>query len=251
MSLIDVRQVDAFAVITMNRPEQRNALTLEFAADLRDTIRDVSADPAVRCVVVTGAGPAFCAGADLTFLSELVELPPADVASTVYGVFQGLVRAILEAPVPVIAAVNGGALGAGCDLALACDLRTVGDAGFFEETWGRLGLIPGMGGMVWATELLGLSRARRFLYRIERYTGSDAVDVGLAEECFPTAHLIEETLEWAMPIVAMDRTTLSYLKRGTARVRLQRLDDHFDQASTMQALRLSDATVRQRLGALL
>lgn len=251
MSEVDVVREGACTVVTMNRPHRRNALTLEFAAEIRDAIQVAGRDPETKCIVLAGEGPAFCAGADLEFLAHLVTLPVAEVADTVYSVFQGLVRAVVNADVPVVAAVGGGAMGAGCDLALACDLRVVSDEGFFEQTWIKLGLIPGMGGMVWATELLGLSRARRLFYRLERPAGAQAVEFGIADGHLPGDDLVEATRAWISPILDMDRAALMHHKRGTARVARARLDEQLDSASTTQALLLSNPAVRGRLEGLL
>src|SRR5581483_8665430 len=151
---------DGYVTLTLNRPKQRNALSIELARELTDALRAEEADPDVKAVVLAATPPAFCAGADFTMLGELVQLPVEAIAHRVYNVFQGLARTIIGLEIPVIAAVDGPAMGAGCDLALACDCRLVGPDARFEETWVRLGLLPAMGGMVMLPHLVGLGRAR-------------------------------------------------------------------------------------------
>ncbi|MET0713010.1 MAG: enoyl-CoA hydratase/isomerase family protein, partial [Jiangellaceae bacterium] len=129
-----VRDTARHRVVTINRPERRNALTVEVVDALIDVVRGAEAD-GLRSVVLTGAPPAFCAGGDLPSLSALAQQGSAVATDAIYQSFHGLVRALRDSPLPVVAAVSGPAFGAGLDLALCCDLRIGAADARFESTW--------------------------------------------------------------------------------------------------------------------
>jgi enoyl-CoA hydratase/carnithine racemase len=141
-------------------------------------------------------------------------------------------------------------LGAGCDLALACDCRLVTPQARFEETWIKLGLLPGMGGMALLTPLVGLGTARNMLYRAESIDGRRACELGLAEAITDGQSLPELVDSWIAPLVDAPRQALSALKRGTRRAALRFLDDDLDFVSSRQGMRIAADDVRTRLGAL-
>src|SRR5687768_1397532 len=136
------------AVLTINRPERRNALNAEAARAIAD---GVAAHNEVRAIVLTGAGGAFCAGGDLSELQTWSTSAPEQIADDLYGSFQQMIRNIRASNAIVIAAVDGAAVGAGMDLALACDLRVASTRAKFGQVWVRLGVIPGTGG-AWLTQ---------------------------------------------------------------------------------------------------
>lgn len=251
MADLETRPGDGYVTLILNRPEQRNALTLEFVGALTAALRTAEADPALKAVVLTGAPPAFCSGADFTMLGELVQLPAETIAHRVYKVFQGLVRTIIDLEIPVVAAVGGAALGAGCDLAMACDCRLVGPDARFEETWVRLGLLPAMGGMATLPALVGLGRARSLLYRAESVDATTAVEIGLAEAITKEGQSLDELLtDWLAPLLRADRTALMWIKGGTRRSALRLIADDFEYASSRQGMRIGSDEVRARLSAL-
>lgn len=133
------------ATVTLSWPERRNALGPGEGRELLSVLDELAFDEALRGLVLTGDG-AFCAGGDLAALRVLVREGPDAVRSSVYGIFQGIIRRLIAFPVPTVAAVNGAAVGLGMDLALACDRRFVSDAGWFMQGWAAIGLIPGTGG---------------------------------------------------------------------------------------------------------
>lgn len=140
-----VQRVGAARVVTLDWPEQRNALGPAQARAVGEALAEASTDGDAAAVVLTGRG-AFCAGGDLAAIAEIAAQGPDAVRNTVYTCFQGMMRALLDVPVPVIAAVDGPAVGLGMDLVLACDVRLVGTSGWLRQGWGALGLIPGTGG---------------------------------------------------------------------------------------------------------
>lgn len=163
---------DRVALITVNDPERRNAVTAESSAALRAAIEAVEADPNVHAVIVTGAGKAFCAGADLSALGEATE----DGLRAIYDGF----LAVAECNLPTIAAVNGPAVGAGLNLALAADVRIAGPTALFDPRFQKLGIHPG-GGATWMLQrAVGPQTARAALLFGMRFDADAAVRHGLA-----------------------------------------------------------------------
>jgi enoyl-CoA hydratase len=162
------------ALITVNDPDRRNAVTDEISAGLRRAVKDAQDDPNVHAVVVTGAGKAFCAGADLSALG-------AAAADGLRRLYDGFI-AVAECALPTVAAVNGPAVGAGLNLALACDVRIAGPAALFDPRFQKLGIHPG-GGMTWMLQrAVGPQVARAALLFGMRFDADAAVSHGLALE---------------------------------------------------------------------
>lgn len=175
MSDLVLTQVeDRVALITVNDPDRRNAVTAEISAALRAAVDAAEANPEVHAVVITGAGKAFCAGADLTALGEAAE----DGLRVIYDGF----LAVADCTLPTIAAVNGAAVGAGLNLALAADVRIAGPAAVFDPRFQKLGIHPG-GGATWMLQrLVGPQVARASLLFGMRFDADAAVRHGLALE---------------------------------------------------------------------
>ncbi len=160
------------ALITVNDPERRNAVTAEISAGLRAAVDAAEANTDVHALIVTGAGKAFCAGADLTALGEATE----DGLRTIYDGF----LAVANCTLPTIAAVNGAAVGAGLNLALAADVRIAGPAAIFDPRFQKLGIHPG-GGATWMLQrAVGVQAARASLLFGMRFDAEAAVRYGLA-----------------------------------------------------------------------
>lgn len=165
------------ATLIMNRPQTKNALDPELLSALAVALEQVAADASIRAVVLTGAGGAFCSGADLSGaqqdLRDGVELGPR------IAQFHALIRAIVLAPQPFIAAVAGPAVGFGADLALACDLRVFAKTAYLQEKFVAIGLMPDGGGSFWLPRLVGVGRALEFLLLGTRIDAPLAERLGL------------------------------------------------------------------------
>ncbi|RAV08752.1 enoyl-CoA hydratase [Mycolicibacterium sp. GF69] len=165
---------DRIAILTVNDPERRNAVTFEMSAALREAVDAAEANPDVHAVIVTGAGKAFCAGADLSALGSATE----DGLLKIYDGF----LAVANCALPTIAAVNGAAVGAGLNLALAADVRIAGSAALFDPRFQKLGIHPG-GGATWMLQrAVGPQAARASLLFGMRFDADAAVRYGLALE---------------------------------------------------------------------
>jgi 2-(1,2-epoxy-1,2-dihydrophenyl)acetyl-CoA isomerase len=185
---------DAIGRIVLDRPDAKNALTVEMRDAIVDAVRRFRADPDVRCVLVTGTGDAFCAGMDLT-ASTVAQagqegfLPRATSEALRVGV-QAFIRELWELDKPTVAAVNGVAVGPGAHLALACDFVLVHEATKFVWSFGKWGLVVDAGGAYLLPRLVGLVKAKAMVMLGEGVTGREAVDLGLAYGCAPDAEAL-------------------------------------------------------------
>jgi enoyl-CoA hydratase len=210
---LHVTRADRVAVLTLDEPERRNALTPALVAEIVATMDALAGDDGCGAVVVTGAPPAFCSGADVQALAAMARgsEEPADVRD----VYAGFLR-VLESPLPTVAAVNGPAVGAGCNLALACDLRVTSPAARFDARFVRIGIHPG-GGHTWLLQrAVGPQTAAAMDLFGERVDGVRAVDVGLAWECVPAERLVDRAVELASAAAAVPRA-LSLRTKATLR----------------------------------
>lgn len=195
---------DGVGVITIDRPERRNSLTIDMSAQLVEHVAVCEADHGVSAIVVTGTPPAFCAGADLTALGEARE----EGLRAIYAGF----LAVANSTLPTIAVVNGAAVGAGLNLALACDIRFVGLEALFDARFLQLGLHPG-GGMTWMLQrLVGPQTAVAMTLFGRTLDADEAIDKGLAYG-WAEDDLVAAAVEFAQPAVNAPRDLVITTKR--------------------------------------
>jgi enoyl-CoA hydratase len=177
----------AVATLTINRPQALNALNREVLGEILDVLHEIRSDPSVRVLIVTGAGErAFVAGADVAAMAKM-----STIEGLEFSIFGHHVMNLVEGlPIPVIAAVNGFALGGGLELALACDLIIVSDKARFGQPEVNLGLIPGFGGTQRLPRRIGINRAREIIYSGEMFDAKSAFQWGLATQIVEPAELI-------------------------------------------------------------
>lgn len=189
---------NGFVLMTLNRPEAANALSIKMLEQLRDAVAACKFDRSVRCIVVTGAGEkAFCAGADL---KERAGMDMNQVRRTV-SLIRESINDVEALPQPVIAAVNGAAVGGGMELALACDIRIASETATFALTETSLGIIPGAGGTQRLPRLIGKGRAKELIFTARKIDAKEAWDMGLVEVVAPPESLLDKALEIAGQIV--------------------------------------------------
>jgi len=187
---------DGIAWVTMNRPEVLNALDPELLRDLVQTLSEVGRDGEVRAVVLTGAGRAFSAGGDVKVQKQSLDMPlPSRLERAT--MVQGIAREITGMEKPVIAAVNGPAMGAACDMALACDMRIASESASFGELFIRRGLVPDTGAMFFLPRLVGLARAKELVFTGDIIDAREAERIGLVNRVVPAERLESETLQLA------------------------------------------------------
>ncbi len=177
---ITVTQADGVATITLNRPEVMNALSALLRAELLEAWRE--AEARARCIVLTGAGRAFCSGQDL---QDAMALGQMDLGRVLAEEYEPLLKAIYDCPVPTIAAVNGAAAGAGANLALACDVVIACESASFIQAFTRIGLIPDAGGTYWLPRQVGMARAMGAALFAEKVPARQAAEWGMIWEAVP------------------------------------------------------------------
>jgi enoyl-CoA hydratase/carnithine racemase len=191
-------KADGIATVTLNRPDRMNAVNMAALAALREAIEALYVDREVRAVIVTGAGDkAFCAGADL---KERAGMSPDQVRLFLKHI-RGVMDDLENLPKPVIAAVNGLALGGGTELALACDLRVAADTATMGLTETTLAIIPGAGGTQRLPRLVGKGRAKELIFTGRRVDAAEAMAIGLVEQVVPAAELMTAAVALARRIV--------------------------------------------------
>jgi 2-(1,2-epoxy-1,2-dihydrophenyl)acetyl-CoA isomerase len=185
---------EGVATIELNRPQALNAWNKQFGLDLLAAVRRVGEDDSVRAVVLTGAGRAFSSGADLKDFG--VELTPdgrPDVYKTLTERYHPIMQALRELPLPVVACVNGPAVGIGCSLALCCDLVLAAQSAYFLLAFVNVGLVPDGGSSVFVPTRVGMARATEMAMLGERVSAEQALQWGLVNRVVPDASLREET----------------------------------------------------------
>jgi 2-(1,2-epoxy-1,2-dihydrophenyl)acetyl-CoA isomerase len=203
--------------ITLDRPDAKNALTIEMRDAIVDAVRDARADDAVRALLITGAGDAFCAGMDLSAstVAKAAE-PDYSTRSTTEALrvgVQAFIRELWELDKPTVAAVNGAAVGPGAHLALACDFVLVHESTRFMWSFARWGLVVDAGGAYLLPRLVGLPRAKAMVMLGEGATGQEAVDLGLAYRCVPADELLGASAALAAQLAAGPTRSLGLSKR--------------------------------------
>jgi len=204
-----ISTADRVATITINRPDKLNALNEPTRSAIVAALDRFEEDPDVRVVILTGAGKAFVAGADIGEFEGRTPVAQHRVMSNPHiNVFDAADRF----PKPIIAAVNGFALGGGCELAMACDLRIASDKAKLGQPEINLGILPGGGGTQRLPRLVGLGAAYKLLYTGEMVTADEALRLGLVDEVVPAAELMTRVKALAAAIAAKSPVALRYIK---------------------------------------
>lgn len=206
---------DGIATLTLNRPERLNALGGTLREDLYDAVRRASEDPEVRVMIVTGAGKGFCAGGDVKAMSESRETGRGrPLAERIAPIRDRVILAMREAPQPIIAAVNGPAVGAGMNVALACDIRLASTAARFGQTFVRRGLHPDWGGTWFLTRLVGTSRACELIFTGDVFDAEEAWRLGIVNRVVAPGELMPAAQELARRIAAGPPVAIRLAKRA-------------------------------------
>jgi len=188
--------------LTLNRPESLNAWTTQFGHELLDVVAGDAADDAVRAVLITGAGRGFSSGADLRAGFDPADDGMPDIHKELHDVYHPAIIAIRRLPKPVVAAVNGPAVGIGCSLALACDLVMAAESAFFGLAFVNIGLMPDGGSTAFVPPAVGRARALQMALLGERVPAAQALDWGLVNWVHPDAELLERADELVSRLAA-------------------------------------------------
>jgi 2-(1,2-epoxy-1,2-dihydrophenyl)acetyl-CoA isomerase len=218
--------------ITLNRPQALNAFVPQMNKEVLEALKDGDRDAAVRCFVVTGAGRAFCAGQDL---KDRTPDQKGSLGSSLRGKYNPMIRQIRQTEKIVIAAINGVAAGAGCNLALACDLRVASEEAKFIQSFVRVGLAPDSGGSFILPRLVGLSKAMELLLLGEPVDAHEAQRIGLVAKVFPAAEFAASTKEMAERVARAPRG-IGLIKRAVNHAMLPGLESDLEYEAHLQEI---------------
>ena len=234
------------ATLTLDRPEALNALTVPVKVALRDALASLAGDRAVRAVILTGAGRAFCAGQDLAE-REAPDAAPLDVE--VRERYNPIIRAIRSMGQPVIAAVNGVAAGAGASLAFACDLRIAADEARFVLAFGRIGLVPDSGATWFLPRLVGPAKAAELALLGEAIDAAEALRIGLVSRVVPGDQLLDEARTLAGRLAEGAPLALALTKEALQRSPTIDLDEALEGEAKLQGIAGASADHAEGLAA--
>ena len=237
---------DNVAVLTLDLPDRRNAMTAELTAAWVDAVDSLRGDPDVRAVVVTGEGSAFCAGGDLSWIGESPDLTVVALRDRMLPFYRAWLS-VRTLDVPVIAAVNGATVGAGLCLALACDLRYAAPDATFSAPFARLGMHPGMAATYLLPDVVGPARARELLLTGRRVGAEEALKIGLVNGVF--TDLLPNVLDVARGIAESAPIAVRLTKAALAYAGHQSIDAALDWEGLAQPVTMASADLREGLAA--
>lgn len=237
--LILIADEGAVRTLTLNRPAALNAFTTPMLVQLREALIAAAADKAVRCVVITGAGRGFSAGQDLS--DSLIKPSfepgdaPKDIGHLLDNYYIPLALQVRQMPIPVIAAVNGVAAGAGASLALGCDLVVAGQSASFIQAFSKIGLIPDCGGTWLLTRLVGRARALQMALLGDKLPAAEAQQMGLIYRCVPDEDLAATAYALALKLAQMPVRALAETRRAMDEAMLMDFEDALKMEAVMQS----------------
>ena len=229
--------IDGVALITLNRPEARNAMSGPMNQALQKTLADAEVDPDIKCIVLTGAGKGFCAGGDVKGMAEsgdgTVGTNTIDGAIHEQRIHQrGTAGKLFKMPKPTIAALPGAAAGAGLSLALACDMRIMASNAIMTTAFARVGFSGDYGGTYFMTQLVGSAKARQLYYLSERVSAEEALSLGLTNWVCEADELREKAMVIASRLANGPTVAYRYVKENLNRALAGEVDDCLDLEAT-------------------
>lgn len=238
---IRIEKKGRVAILTINRPDSLNAVgTLEDCHDLAAAIAGLDSDSSISAAVLTGSGRAFCSGGNLMGMKNRDGIgrrdEPIATAEVYRAGIHAFVRAFMASDVPIIAAVNGHAIGLGCNIACLCDLRIAGESARFAASYVKVGIVPGDGGAWPLEQAVGYATAAELLLTGERIDADRAKDIGLVSRAVPDDRLLDEAMALAEKIAANPPQAVRLNKRMLRQARQQRQEDHLELAAATQAI---------------
>jgi enoyl-CoA hydratase/carnithine racemase len=210
--LIEVKKQSGIATLHLNRPDKRNAIDDELRSQLISALEGIAADDAIRALVLTGNGRAFCAGGDISAMEKRMHAPSGEVAFRGWSRQQRVhyAQSLLHAlPMPTIAAVNGPAAGLGADIALACDFIVASSDASFAWSYISRGLVPDGGGMYLLPRRVGLASAKELIFSGRKVDADEALRLGIADRISPPQALLADAQAWAEQLSKGSRTALA------------------------------------------
>jgi enoyl-CoA hydratase/carnithine racemase len=194
MSSVETRHEDGVATVTINRPDVKNALDHETMGELADELREISESDA-RAVVLRGAGGTFCAGADVNSLVNFAHISPPEIVELIENDLHEIIRQLVRMRKPTVAKVEGHAVGAGCNLALACDLTVAEESATFAELFAQIGLSQDSGSSYLLPRLVGMKKAKELVFTGRDVPAKEAEEMGLINHAYPDGEFEERADE--------------------------------------------------------
>lgn len=231
MSSILLQINDAIAFITLNRPDKMNAFNREMALQLQTILQQCNQDTTVRAICLTGNGKAFCAGQDISELTQPNAPGFEQILSQHYNPIITLLRTI---PKPIIAAVNGVAAGAGANIALACDIVIAANTASFIQAFSKIGLIPDSGGTFFLPRLIGFQKATAIMMLGDKITASEAEKMGMIYKVIEANDFEIETKKLATTLAALPTMALAYTKQALNESLLHNFAEQLQLEDTLQ-----------------
>ena len=238
---VSVEKRGRIAIITMQRPESMNAIaTHQDCDDLIAALEDIQADTNISAAILTGEGKGFSAGGNIKAMKDRSGIGPLDKPDETRANYrrgvQAITRAFMHIEVPLIAAVNGHAVGLGCDLACLCDIRLAAESAKFSASFIKVGIVPGDGGAWSLQRVVGYSQAAEMFLTGDRYTAEEAKGFGLVSRVVSDESLLDEALVIAERIVANPARALRLTKRLLREAQHSRMSDILELSAAYQAL---------------
>ena len=223
------------AIIMLNRPEAKNRFSPEMITLWREHLEEARADNDIRVIVVTGKGDTFCSGANIADLAD-GKLRLWDMKKYLWEGIQRIALCLEDLDKPIIAAINGAAMGAGMDMAIMCDLRVCSDRAKLSESYVNLGEVPGDGGAYFLPRLVGVSKALELLFTGDDINPQEALELGLVNRVVPHDRLMDETIIMAEKIARKPPLAIRMIKRAVYQAQTGTLRSHLDYISSQAAL---------------
>jgi len=244
MSLVLLKKDGHVATITLNDSERLNAMSVAMGFEFKECLEELRLDKNIRVVILTGSGRAFSSGGNLDMLEQKFSKSESENEKGLKDFYKTFL-AIRDLNQPVIAAINGHAVGAGFCLSLACDLRYVSDKAKMGANFAKIGLAPGMGGTYFITQLLGPTKASEILLTGKIFTATEAKDMGLINDVIPHDSLLKYVQDTAIDIANNGPLAISYIKKGIQKAQNSSLEDMFDYDSQAQAACFTSEDIKE------
>lgn len=231
MSLLLFEIKNSIAFLTLNRPEKFNAFNREMALLLQEKLDECESNNEIRCVFITGAGKAFCAGQDL---AEVVDPEGPGMKKILSEHYNPIISKIRKLNKPVVAAVNGVAAGAGANIALSCDVAVAAQSASFIQAFSKIGLIPDSGGTYFLPRLIGVQKASAFMMLGDKIDAEEAERIGMIYKYFPDNIFIQEAEKIAATLAGLPTKALAYTKQALNKSLEQNLEQQLHTEDELQ-----------------
>lgn len=232
---VEISDSGAVRTITLNRPDVLNAFTTDMLKGLGKAVKSAAKDQSVRCVVLTGAGRAFCSGQDLAEVKDAYTGGGSlELGSQLRDFYNPIILALREMEKPVIAVVNGVAAGAGASFALACDFRLVASSASFVQAFIHVGLVPDCGGTFFLAQIVGAARAMEIAISGRKVKADEALSLGLATRIVEDDKLADEAASFAAQLAGMPTKAIALTKRAIYGAWSNDLPTHLDYEAMVQ-----------------